>query len=276
MLKGLPASGKSTWAKTEVRHAESPTIRVNKDDLRMMLHNGVYSKANESQVLSARNAIVISALQAGVNVIVDDTNFQHFHETVLRSIATVYDAKFVVKEINTSLDECLKRNMLRSNSVPDYVIKEMYQEFVEKRPGTPPIYMPNARDIVICDLDGTLALPQVRDMYNPSDEDILRDKLNSKVAKHLAGRDVILTSGRYEKYRTATMKWLDIHGIKYFALYMRRNGDIRKDYVVKKEMYDQHILGKYNVDVVYDDRDQVVRLWRDLGLTCFQVAPGNF
>jgi hypothetical protein len=58
---------------------------------------------------------------------------------------------------------------------------------------------------------------------------------------------------------------------------MRRAGDRRKDTVVKREIYERHIAGHYTVRVVFDDRDQVVRLWRDeLNLPCFQVAWGNF
>jgi hypothetical protein len=57
---------------------------------------------------------------------------------------------------------------------------------------------------------------------------------------------------------------------------MRKSGDLRKDSIVKQEIYEQFILNQYNTAFVLDDRDQVVRVWRDLGLTCLQVVYGDF
>ena len=58
---------------------------------------------------------------------------------------------------------------------------------------------------------------------------------------------------------------------------MRQPGDQRKDAVVKREMYDEHVAGQYECVGVFDDRDQVVDLWRkDLRLPCFQVYYGDF
>jgi hypothetical protein len=57
---------------------------------------------------------------------------------------------------------------------------------------------------------------------------------------------------------------------------MRKTSDMRKDAVVKEEIYNENILDKYNVLLVLDDRNQVVDFWRSKGLTCFQVAPGDF
>jgi hypothetical protein len=57
---------------------------------------------------------------------------------------------------------------------------------------------------------------------------------------------------------------------------MRSEYDMRKDSIVKEEIYRQEILGRYNVWLVLDDRNQVVDMWRNLGLRVLQVAPGNF
>jgi hypothetical protein len=59
-------------------------------------------------------------------------------------------------------------------------------------------------------------------------------------------------------------------------LLMRAEYDMRKDSIVKEEIYRQEILGRYNVWMVLDDRDQVVEMWRLLGLRTLQVAPGAF
>tara|TARA_R110002020_G_scaffold227539_13_gene438195 strand:+ start:10087 stop:10632 length:546 start_codon:yes stop_codon:yes gene_type:complete len=62
----------------------------------------------------------------------------------------------------------------------------------------------------------------------------------------------------------------------HIELYMREEGDNRKDSIVKREMYEEYIKPHYNVKLVLDDRNQVVDMWRELGLPCWQVAAGNF
>lgn len=87
---------------------------------------------------------------------------------------------------------------------------------------------------------------------------------------------VILVSGRESRFRKPTEHWLATHGIAYDALYMRRTRDYRKDAIIKTEIYRANIEPGYRVLFVLDDRNQVVDQWRKLGLTCLQVAPGDF
>jgi hypothetical protein len=135
---------------------------------------------------------------------------------------------------------------------------------------------------VIFDLDGTFALLGERNPYDASRSEA--DELNAAVhfvyeaiRRGFPDTAIILVSGREDRWRPQTERWLARHGIAYDGLFMRRRGDRRKDVVVKREIYEEHIEGRYTVRVVFDDRDQVVRLWRDdLGLPCFQVAWGDF
>lgn len=91
------------------------------------------------------------------------------------------------------------------------------------------------------------------------------------------GVKIILMSGRDSKYRPPTERWLSKHRIPYSLLYMRKEGDVRKDSIIKRELYEEHIANKYEVLFVLDDRNQVVDLWRKgLGLHCFQVNYGDF
>lgn len=88
---------------------------------------------------------------------------------------------------------------------------------------------------------------------------------------------IIYVSGRPETHRAETEEWLCRHELNNYAeLLMRPAGDYRQDAVVKRELFDQHISGRYHILFTVDDRDQVVQMWRDLGLTCFQVAAGDF
>lgn len=87
---------------------------------------------------------------------------------------------------------------------------------------------------------------------------------------------IVLCTGRDAKYKPETEKWLQEHKIIYDELFMRPEGDRREDCAVKREL-----LGKirelgYNPVCVFEDRDRVVKMWREEGLRCLQVAPGNF
>jgi phosphoglycolate phosphatase-like HAD superfamily hydrolase len=144
---------------------------------------------------------------------------------------------------------------------------------------------------VIFDLDGTLALIDERralaakpdgkinwkTFFAP--ENIALDKPNEPVIemfKCLADRgfEMIILSGRDAISRTETRVWLKEHGIHPDILWMRPQGSFTPDDVLKQTWLGE--IGADNVFCVFDDRDKVVQMWRNNGLTCFQVAPGNF
>jgi hypothetical protein len=87
---------------------------------------------------------------------------------------------------------------------------------------------------------------------------------------------IILLSGRDEEAREKTLEWLEFYMIPFDALYMRPKGDFRKDTIIKKELYNQHLKDKFNVIAVFDDRTSVVQMWRKLGLKCFEVEHHDF
>jgi predicted kinase len=132
MTRGLPASGKSTWARA--KQAELPpgeVKRVNKDDLRAMLDAGKWSPENETFVVRLRDHIVIGALADGKHVIVDDTNLAPKHEARLRQLARENAAVFeLVDFTHVSVEECVERDRHRQASVGEAVIREMWQEFL--------------------------------------------------------------------------------------------------------------------------------------------------
>src|SRR5690349_4678630 len=112
ILKGLPASGKSTYAKSVVEKNAGIWKRVNKDDLRAMLDGGYWSKSNEKFVLKVRNAIILEALDNDRNVIVDDTNLDPKHEMDIRALVEKFiklkwkEVDIEVKMFDTPLLEC--------------------------------------------------------------------------------------------------------------------------------------------------------------------------
>ena len=162
------------------------------------------------------------------------------------------------------------------------------------------------KNIIICDLDGTLCdithrlihvKPQTKKDWNAFFVGICDDKVNEPVLRVLEEmtlgncgcsygerREIIFCSGRPEYTRADTVEWLhrvdeDLFNpdpeLENYKLYMRKDGDYRPDDVVKEEILNEHIP-KDRVLFVLDDRQQVVDMWRRNGLTCFQVAEGDF
>lgn len=273
ITKGLPGSGKSTWAKKQVSENPNGIKRISKDELRDMLDNGAHSNDAEKFILAARDSLISIALHAGKHVIVDDTNLAPKHEDKIRQLVKGLAEVLIQDFTNVPIETCIARDLSRPRSVGEAVIRRMYNQFL--KPEVEPIkHIEGLPHAVICDLDGTLCLLNGRNPYDAST--CQNDLLNEAVSSILQGRLVILTSGRDEKYRLQTEQFLTTHDIKYLNLHMRKTGDIRKDSIVKREMFDEHIRGKFNIDFVLDDRNQVVELWRSLGLICMQVAEGNF
>ena len=153
------------------------------------------------------------------------------------------------------------------------------------------------KDIIVCDLDGTLCnidhrlhFVQVaqgeRKDWDSFFNGVPNDTVNEPVLEVLERFQfedfkIIFSSGRPERCRLDTIEWLYKHTNLFEdtkageTLYMRQDGDFRRDDIVKQEILDKYI-DKDRVLFVLDDRDQVVDMWRRNGLTCFQVAEGDF
>ena len=273
---GLPASGKSTWAKNKVDKSPNSIKRVNKDELRAMLDNSYFSKGNEKFVLNIQDAIIKESLENGKHIIVDNTHLAPKHEARIRELIKGLAVLEIVDFRDVALETCIERDLKRSNSVGEKVIRDMYNQFIAP-PRTPkPVHNPDLPDAVLCDLDGTIALIGDRSPYDAAkcEQDLVNEPVRSIL--QTSGKAIVFVSGREDKFKPQTLAWLEKHNISFDALHMRKSGDMRKDSIVKKEIYEEFILDKYNVAFVLDDRDQVVRVWRDLGLTCLQVDYGDF
>jgi len=145
---------------------------------------------------------------------------------------------------------------------------------------------------IIFDLDGTLADIEDRrqlctkengkmdwnKFFDP--ENIKLDKPNWPVINTLlafvqAGYKIAIFTGRSASTLDATKKWLHEYGIEYNAFKMRPERNFRPDEQLKLKWLND-MDWKDNVECVFDDRQKVVDMWREIGLTCMQVAPGNF
>jgi len=277
-------------------------------------HTG--DKTREEFVREAKNNLLSAALKSGYDVILDDTHLvpqtvKKLH-TFVESIGNV---KVIEKSFNVDVEEAIARDAKRSGfaHVGEKVIRDMARgaglEGRRKLPdrevyyppigcGDPLTINPDLPTAIMVDLDGTLALIGDRSPYDATDCDE-KDLPNWPVIKtvlamYAQGVKIIFMSGRDVKYRPETVRFIekycreidlklwgpDGRAIPY-ELHMRGELDLtkvdqRKDSIIKEELFDAHVRGKYNVLFVLDDRNQVCRKWRELGLTVFQVAEGDF
>lgn len=298
ITRGLPASGKTTHARRWVNADPASRIRLNRDEIRRMLHADTSRTTNglqENLITKIQHDTARQALRAGTDVIVDDTNLRGRSAVDWASLASVVGALFSVVDLtHVSVDEALRRNQQRpyEQQVPDSVIITMNQKFLNGRTLPEPkprdaaamewtTYEPDhtTPTAYLVDIDGTVALKGDRDIYDGSKAHL--DAVNHHVvnvvrALHYEQNRIIYMSGRSDEHRYVTEKWLIENELPCDGLHMRKAGDHRKDSTVKHELFDQHIRNQFDVLGVFDDRNQVVEMWRAIGLTVFQVADGNF
>lgn len=297
ICRGLPGSGKTYQATAWVAEDPDHRARVNRDDLRDMVHDGVHIKGvTEPRIMAVRDAAISALLRKGVDVVSDDTNLAQRTARDLAKLARRAGADVEVWDFtDRPVADCIQRDARRERSVGEDVIRGMHTRYLRGRtyplplpeeddaqaPGLKPYAaVPGAPKAVLVDIDGTTALMCDR---SPFDESRVADDLpNWPVirvvrALHLAGNRIVFVSGRTSACRAATEAWIDRHvAIPYDGLHMRAEGDFRKDFHVKADLFDEHIRNVYDVACVLDDRRQVVEMWRALGLTVLQVAEGDF
>jgi predicted kinase len=104
--------------------------RVSKDDLRDMINFGKYSPENEMFILDVRNAIITRAATKGFDVVIDDCNLNPVHLESLENLASILGSHVEVIDMDTSLDECIIRDLERENSVGDGVIRSMHDMYL--------------------------------------------------------------------------------------------------------------------------------------------------
>jgi hypothetical protein len=260
-------------------------------------------RAHEEAVTTARDAAVTALLGRGLDVVCDDTHLVARHARDMRRLAVAAGAAFEVWDLTgVPLDVCLERNMQRFDTpafVPPEVILEKHVKYIAPLKGRPmtlpdepvdalaavPYVAPaGAPDVVIVDIDGTLAdmgkgLPGRRGPYDwnrVGEDDPIGPIVELVQDLRHAGHHVVFMSGRDEACREATEEWLAKHVGVAGPLHMRPANDMRRDSIVKRELFEQHLAGRFAVRYVIDDRATVVRMWRALGLTVLAVADGDF
>lgn len=286
ITRGLPASGKSSWADAFI--LENPDyVKVEKDEIRKdsrLFRDGVYNhkRGDEGIVIKERDRLIRKALQSGKSVISSDTNLVQKHITQLTSIARQNEAVVEIKDfLDVPIAELIERDKNREDSVGEQVIRRMFHENVKKLP-TFLKYDPELPWVVVSDLDGTLTKgPKDRSPYEW--HKVGQDDINLGTAHVLDGVKVInqckvfIFSGRDGVCRPETEEWLERHDVEYDLLVMRGIDDNRSDAIVKLEFIEEHIKGKYNVLIWFDDRPRVANMLRDVyGINVAQLGDPNY
>jgi hypothetical protein len=257
----------------------------------------------EKKITAMRNAALGVLLADGCDVIVDEMNLRAQYVRALMEIAQKNGATVEIIDFShVSVDECIARDKERSDRerIGANVIQSTYDRYLASLNGKP-LPLPTLRDpvqpktyeppsngiiAVMVDLDGTIALLD----RSPYDEaSVSFDRPNTPViatirALYDAGHSPVFMSGRTEGCRVDTERWIIKHmdwmfgayGESRPTLFMRAIGDRRPDDRVKLELFDRHVRDVYDVRMVFDDRDSVVKLWRSMGLSCMQVNYGDF
>jgi predicted kinase len=295
-MRGYPGSGKSTIAR------QLPGVVVGRDYLREQMYGkSVLDGDGENAVTIAQQAQVRALLAAGLDVVIDDMNVNPRYLRDWAKVARDMGVEFFVYDVFTDVEECKRRDHQRmlegGRYVGDHVIDKIAKRWPQSKWSIVKVkpkptaeieeYIPNLHSIpaIIVDIDGTLAHMDGRSPFDYSQvhtdliDTTIRDLVNRE---HARGTHILICSGRDSSCQGATMKWLAEHGVFYDRLLMRDGnakddaGNKLPDWIVKLGIFNNCIRDVYDVQYVLDDRQQVVDMWRALGLKCLQVAEGNF
>lgn len=292
ILRGIPGCGKSTFAHQWLKEGER-RARVNRDDIRMQFF-GKETGVDENMVTQIEHMQVDSLLKSGYSVVVDDTNIRHKYIKAFVSIAKKHNAVVAIKQFDVDVKTAKARNESRAKAggrdVPGEVIERMAQqlkssgrfnidaEYVVE--AVEPYVRPlNKQQAYLFDIDGTLAEMVARGPFEwdkVGNDNPRHQVVNTLQALYGCGYRIIVMSGRDAVCQRETIDWLDRNEIPFDDIFMRPEGDMRKDNIVKQELFDKYVRFNYDVVAVFDDRQQVVDMWRAMGVDCFQVQEGNF
>jgi predicted kinase len=308
ILVGISNSGKSTYASTLVQSNPSDYIRVNRDDIRSLLYGyndeTVYKyyerddvRFLEKQVTRFEDTLIYDSLELGKTVIVDATHLTRAYIERFK----YWNVETRIKIFDVTIEEAMVRDSLRSRKVNEDIINKQFKQYkslvhsLEKDPiDFTPVKLDlgklDRKQAIIFDIDGTLAEKNDRNAFDWSkvrnDDEIAGvcsiNRLLARGIKHIAkyyggsiAPKIIIATGRDGVCLDDTELWLEDMEIEYDEIYIRPKGDMRPDWLIKQEMA-QAILKDHNILGWFDDRLQVTRHLRMLGLEVYNVAHGNF
>lgn len=284
ITKGLSGSGKTTWA-NEYKNLNPNTIIISKDDIRQsfgVIYGDSSTRVKESKIIEKRNDLIIQGLENKNDIIICDTNLNPVHEKNIKAlIFPKYENEYEV-EVKSFLDIpisiCIERckNRPEGKKFWENVIWSQSDEWLEQIDIIQDDSLPKC---VITDHDGTIAhVSKNRSPYDGThssedlENEIVCDYLRMMKQK---GYLIFVLSGLEDKFHKQRSDWLDEHSIEYDGLFMRKTGDNRADWIIKNEIYEEHIKDKFFVYSILDDRRQMLRYWILIGFGKRLFSIGN-
>lgn len=304
---GVSGCGKSTFSGEYVKNNKNSVV-ISRDALRMALFG--HNESNlmeyyigditekEKMVTQFQDVMIWKAIRDKKTIIMDNT---HLREKYINHYKTFgIPIYFVVFNLPDDMSEIYQRDMSRQKAVGKEVIDKQVKDFISITSKTnffdeisefnnylfeisslakKQEYDCTKSDCIVFDIDGTLAWHTTRSPFDFSrvgedtvDRNVqfLLDMINES-----GYADIIICSGRDESCWNETMDWLEKNGITYSGLYMRKRGDMRKDWIIKAELWSE-IQKNYNILGMVDDRQQVVDFARRLGYKVYQCEYGEF
>lgn len=289
ILRGCSGSGKTTIRKEMLRKQGYGII--SRDDLRIALF-GEYGKKyfmpQEDIVTNISIELLQQYIKRNMDIIIDNANLRSEHVRQYIEVIDYYNQlnnNITIEFLDltdTPLKKLQEQNANRDTAIPASEVERQFKIACSNNTFYEDIYKkptklnndqskPNA---VVFDLDGTLAQKSnKRGWYDT--EGYIHDHLNEYVYDNYllhknAGHKIIICTAREEVTRMETWQWLKKHNVEFDDIYFRAADDRRKDATVKKEMWEK-ILEQYHILCIYDDRLDVVKYARKLGLNVFCV-----
>jgi predicted kinase len=271
---GISASGKSTYAAELVAQGY---YEINRDWIRFNVvdpggdwRTYKFNGKNEKQVSEIHGQMIVEAWSKEQDIVISDTNLNARRRNQLTKQLNDlgYDVEIIGFPI--SREAAVKRDNYRLNGVGQDVIYRQYQEFLAfsgRKVYTPDESLPKA---IIVDVDGTVA--DMKDYRTPFqwdkvDIDDPREFVIEMVRDYSRnGYKIIFVSGRSDECAGLTKEWLDRHvGERYYnGLFMRMQGDFRKDTEIKEQIFWENLAENYNIVACIDDRPMMIRRWHEL------------
>ena len=293
VLQGVPASGKSTFARSLVLKDKSYVI-VSRDAIREA-RGEYWIPEHEDYISDIEEFEIRSAIKHNLNPIIDATNLNPKTIAKWKNLAEELNVNIEFKMFEIDFATALERDSKRERSVGKKVLERFFRDYFPNQLKTyytddrlkesfyP--YNDEKEDCIIVDLDGTVCLHNGRSPYDLTrvSEDIPNYPLVRFLQELICNKHIIFLSGREgtDQCRQDTINWLTKNicssdfGYKW-ELLMRDKNNFEPDEIIKEKIFHKEIEPKYSVLAIFDDRDKVVKMWRSLGLLCNQVYWGNF
>lgn len=287
LTQGIPASGKTSWAKKFVLESPLTRVRYNWDDLRNSMGKyWVPEREGLNFLQENRDFFMHYWMTKGWDIVVDNMNlnpkeiayYQDLIEAHNSNEFTQFKYELELKKFFIPVEECIRRDSQRENPIGEEVIKRIWKRYRDQiwSEQNRHVYdvINHTQDLPHCilvDIDGTIAL-------NLSNRPYYGEGCAESIHKDIPifptisivetyKNEVIFFTGRDESLREETEKWIrnNIH-IQDFKLVMRENFDYSVGSKCKVKLYNKYIKDKYNVDFFLEDSKEIADTFKDLGV----------